>query len=121
MRQFSAKNSPRLSRVFLRAFSLFGFLGIFFSLKAIAAISPPESDRRPTSLLLAKTYEGFQIDVKECDFDMIEGWFYWYIDTSGFCTIVGVANEEEAIRQSNEILEYSFSVIRSGYGTNLEN
>ncbi|MEA5470004.1 hypothetical protein [Spirulina sp. 06S082] len=75
----------------------------------------------PSPFLLTKTYEGFQVDVDECNFDGVSGWFYWYIDTFGLCNIVMVANEEEALRQSSEILEYSFSVVRSGYGVNLGN
>lgn len=75
----------------------------------------------PSPFLLTKIYEGFQVEVDECNFDAASGWFYWYIDTSGSCTIVMVANQEEAVRQSSEILEYSFSVVRSGYGVNFGN
>ncbi|MEM9543307.1 MAG: hypothetical protein AAGA60_27930 [Cyanobacteria bacterium P01_E01_bin.42] len=97
-----------------RAFSLLCFLGLFFSPVAIASVRTPDT----SPFFLAKIYEGFQDEKDECDFTIPEGWFYWYIDSSGLCTTVMVANEEEAIRRSNEILEYSFDVVVSGYGAN---
>lgn len=104
--------SPALSITFL--LSIFACPAAI-ALARVSPVSPP-----PT-LFLAKTYEGFQDEVDGCDFSALEGWFYWYIDTSGTCNTVMVANEEEAIRKSYEILDTSFSVVKSGYGANLGN
>lgn len=100
------------------AFFLFFFPGLFFAPMAISSVRTFPSDREATSFFLTKTYEGFQIEVDGCDFTVPEGWFYWYIDSSGTCTTVMVANQEEAVRRSNEIIESSFDVVKSGYGVN---
>lgn len=101
-----------------RVFFLFCFPVLLFSPVAIASIPTSEGDRVITPFFLAKTYEGFRDEMEGCDFTIPEGWFYWYIDSSETCTTVMVANEQEAVRRSKEILEYSFDVVTSGYGVN---
>lgn len=112
------KFSTQLMKAADRTFCLFYFLGLLFSPMAIAAVQTSEVNPKTTSFVLAKTYEGFQDEVEGCDFTSTEGWFYWYIDSSDLCTTVMVANEQEAMRLSSEILEYSFDVVKSGYGAN---
>jgi|GEM_PF-2923469 len=95
---------------------------------ARVAIAPPLSAAKipPTAIAASPTakqllprrkfYQGFEADPDYCDTRQIRGWFYWYVDTSGRCTIVIVANREEAIRQSRELFESSFSVVVAGFG-----
>lgn len=63
-----------------------------------------------------KFYQGFEANPDYCDTRNIRGWFYWYVDSSERCTIVIVANREEAIRQSRELFDNSFSIVIAGFG-----
>lgn len=63
-----------------------------------------------------RVYQGYDEDPDYCDLRPIVGWFIWYYDIGGQCTIIQVANEEEAFRRSNELFNHSFSVIVIGFG-----
>ncbi|MBE9117396.1 hypothetical protein IQ249_15965 [Lusitaniella coriacea LEGE 07157] len=64
-----------------------------------------------------KDYRGFFSDpIQLCNTREGRGWFYWYVDANGECTIVRTANREEAERRSQSILANSFHVVRAGYG-----
>jgi hypothetical protein len=74
----------------------------------LAASKQPDLSRR--------IYQARDDEPDYCNLKDTVGWFVWYYDVSGQCTIIIVANEQEAARRSWELFEYSFSVMTVGYG-----
>jgi hypothetical protein len=89
---------------------------------AIAIASPSFAKPLPLGAqvkqpdLSRRVYQGYDDDPDYCDTKPISGWFVWYYDISGQCTITIVANEQEALRRSAELFNHSFSVMVAGFG-----
>lgn len=66
--------------------------------------------------LRRKIFQGRDDEPDFCDLTNTAGWFIWYYDVSGQCTIILARNEPEADRRAFELFNHSFSVMIVGYG-----
>ncbi|MEC4803176.1 MAG: hypothetical protein SAJ12_09630 [Jaaginema sp. PMC 1079.18] len=82
---------------------------------AIAKPSLPEAAAKQPDLR-RKIFQGRDDEPDYCDLTYTEGWYIWYYDIAGECTIIIAPNEAAASRRAYELFAHSFSVMIVGYG-----